>query len=458
MLNQSNIILSTDGYKPTHWLQYPPTVTHMQSYLESRGGGPVRWFGLQMILDDLVGSLCGQWGIEDAHQVFRDLYGTPTYFNEDGWQHIADMHDGYLPIRIRAVPEGRVIPSGNVLMTVENTDPKVPWLTNYIETLLMQVWYPTTVCTISWRIREMLKELNALTGSLPSPYQLHDFGYRGVSSGESAARGACGHLVNFKGTDTLAGIAYAQEFYNAGEDAGHTIMAAEHSTITAWGKDREKDAYEHILNSAPESATIAIVSDSYDIYNACRNIYGDALRDTILKRSGTLVIRPDSGVPWIVARDVLSILWEKFGGHTNARGFKVLDPHVRVIYGDGIDETAIRRICKEAHASGFATENLAFGMGGALLQHGNRDTFEFALKACAVRHGNDADWTPISKTTSTDVSKKSKAGRLSLVRSDSGEYATVPEVSDPDLDELVTVYENGEIVTEWSWDEVVNAA
>jgi nicotinamide phosphoribosyltransferase len=406
-----NLLLLTDSYKHSHWKQYPPGTTKVYSYFESRGGFAEEtvFFGLQYFIKKYLTQGIWDFNIDEAKEIVNAHMG-PDTFNDAGWRSIRRKHAGRLPVVIKAVPEGTVSKTHSVLMTVENTDPEFPWLTNFLETLLVQVWYPMTVATLSRELKKVLRKYRDLTSENPDiDFSLHDFGFRGVSSVESAGLGGCGHLVNFKGTDTMEALVVAKTFYNDSM-AGYSIPAAEHSTITSWGKDGEADAYRNMLAQYP-SGLVAVVSDSYDIYNACANIWGKDLAGDVLGRSGTLVVRPDSGYPPTVVRKVLETLWEKFGGHTNSKGFKVLDPHIRVIQGDGIDYASLPIILHEAcFAAGFSTENLAFGSGGGLLQKVNRDTQKCAFKCSYVEV--DGKGRDVYKEPSTDPEKNSKRGRF----------------------------------------------
>ncbi len=262
---RGSLILKTDSYKVTHWRQYPPGTTGVYSYMESRGG---RWptsvfFGLQYLLREyVVGAVVTRPGIEEADEFFSQHLGDRSLFNREGWEYVLRVHGGRLPVRIKAVPEGSPVWNRNVLMTIENTDPRVPWLTNYLETLLVQVWYPTTVATQSREMKRIWQEYLVRTGD-PSliAFKLHDFGYRGSTSDESAALGGAAHLVNFTGTDNLAGCELAMRYYRA-QMPGFSIPAAEHSTITAWGRERELEAYTNMLRAYPDAPLVAVVSDS----------------------------------------------------------------------------------------------------------------------------------------------------------------------------------------------------
>ncbi|MGC4002327.1 MAG: nicotinamide phosphoribosyltransferase domain-containing protein [Pirellulales bacterium] len=276
MFATDNILLLTDSYKVSHYKQYPPGTQTVYSYFESRGGEfpETVFFGLRYFLERyLAGQVVTNEKIHAAEKLLERHFASGSFFNREGWRHIVDAHGGKLPIRIKSVPEGTVVPTGNVLMTIENTDPSCYWLTNYLETLLVQVWYPSTVATQSRSMKQTIAGYLRRTGTIEGlPFKLHDFGFRGVSSVETAALGGAAHLINFLGTDNLAGIALAQQCYDA-EMPGFSIPAAEHSTLTSWGREHEVDAYRNMLSQFP-TGLVAVVSDSYDIFNACDRILG----------------------------------------------------------------------------------------------------------------------------------------------------------------------------------------
>jgi len=453
-----NFLLRTDSYKFTHWKQYPPGTTRIYSYLESRGGmfPNTVFFGLQYYLKYyLQGPRYTAADIDQADQFCRQHFGADL-FNRDGWRRMLEKYGGTLPVRIKAVPEGTVVPTHNVLVTIENTDPEFPWLPNYLETLLLKVWYPTTVATLSREIKKIISGFLERTGD-PSllPFKLHDFGYRGVSSEETAAIGGAAHLVNFKGTDNVAGITLLKDFYGVTDMPAFSIPASEHSTMTAWGKEHEADAYRNML-TAYSTGTVACVSDSYDIFHACEKIWGELLKPDVVSRQGTLVIRPDSGDPVPVLAKVLDILGEKFGYETNGKGYRVLPSYVRVIQGDGVNMFTIQNMLYQlAKFHGWSADNIAFGMGGALLQQLNRDTQKFAFK-CSAAEVN-GQWRPVFKDPITDPGKNSKKGRLALVEPKPGEFQTLEEVNVDAFasnDRLVTVFENGEVKKDYAFEEI----
>ncbi len=461
----SNLILNTDSYKASHWLQYPPGVDATFFYLESRGGEYERtlFFGLQAILKEYLSHPVTPAMI-DAAKAFFAPHGEP--FNEAGWQHVVDAHGGRLPLRVRAVPEGTVVPTHQALMTIESTCPDCFWVPSWVETLLMRVWSPITVATISWHVKQTIREYLERTSDNAAaelPFKLHDFGSRGVSSAESAALGGMAHLVNFKGTDTILGVLAAREYYGEAM-AGFSIPATEHSTITAWGKDREVDAYRNVLSRfAKPGAVVACVSDSYDLFHAIEAMWGGSLRQAVVQSGATLVVRPDSGDPAEVVHRTLSMLNAAFGSTVNGKGYRVLN-HVRVIQGDGVNPESIRLILERITHARYAADNLAFGMGGALLQKLNRDTQKFALKCSAARI--DGHWTDVYKDPVTDHDKASKRGRLTLARH--REHDTFRTVALPDGaiegnaaalgdgwdDALVTVWENGTLIRDWTFTAV----
>jgi nicotinamide phosphoribosyltransferase len=276
---------------------------------------------------------------------------------------------------------------------------------------------------------------------------------------ESSGIGGAAHLVNFMGSDTLTGVLYAREYYGAGI-AGFSIPAAEHSTITSWGREGEVNAYRNMLtNFAKPGSIVAVVSDSYDVFNAASKLWGEELRDEVVQSGATVVIRPDSGDPLTICRKLIQILGDKFGYTTNAKGFKVLN-NVRLIQGDGVNEHTIRMILGDFMVYGWSADNIAFGMGGALLQQLDRDTQKFAMK-CSSAKINDV-WVDVQKDPITDSGKKSKAGRVTLWTNSGGEFASgvTPPTGWTDkgfggwTEAMQTVFRDGQVVREYTFAEV----
>lgn len=456
----NNLILNSDSYKTSHWKQYPANTEAISSYIESRGGqfDKTLFFGLQMFLQDYLSKPITLEDIDEAQEIIT-AHGLP--FNREGWMYILNELNGKLPIKIDAVPEGTLIPTHHVLVQVENTDPNCYWLTSYVETALIRaVWYPTTVATISWHVKQII--LDALKKSCDNPeqevlFKLHDFGARGVSSQESAAIGGCAHLVNFKGSDTIAALLTAKYYYQESM-AGYSIPASEHSTMTAWTKYNEKSAYENMLDQfGGEGKTVAVVSDSYDIYNAVKNIWGVQLKEKIKTNGGTLVIRPDSGEPTVIVPELIEMLMEIFGYELNSKGFKVLPKYIRLIQGDGVNPKSIKAILDILISKGISAENVSFGMGGALLQHLNRDTLKFAMKASAVKI--NGKWKDVWKDPITDPGKSSKKGKLLLHHHKDNEgfdnyFTTFIGDIGWQNNGLVPVYRDGNILKKWSFKEI----
>jgi len=452
---KNNIILNVDSYKASHYLQYPAGTTQVSSYIEARGGRFEKavFFGLQMFIKEYLTQPISNADIDEA-KVIMEAHGVP--FNEAGWRYIVDEYKGYLPIEIQAVPEGMVIPIKNALVQVINTVPKLAWLTSYIETALLRaVWYPTTVATVSYTAKQVimryLEETAYNTDSIN--FKLHDFGARGASSEETAAIGGAANLVNFMGTDTISGIIAARRYYDA-DMPGFSIPAAEHSTITSWGRENEAEAYANMLDQfAGPGKLVAVVSDSYDLWNAIDNIWGDELKQKVQNSGGTLVIRPDSGEPVAIVTETIERLMNKFGFITNSKGYRELPSYIRVIQGDGIDQDMIGTILEAMKQRGQSAEKIAFGMGGALLQKVERDTMKFAMKASAAMvNGN---WRDVYKDPITDQGKRSKKGRLAVIEDDNNGIITIREEALGQRKNILqTVFRNGEVIKAYSFDDI----
>jgi nicotinamide phosphoribosyltransferase len=450
-----SILTATDSYKASHYAQYPPETTRVSSYIEARGGRfpAARFFGLQGIIKSSLLAPVTAEQIDAAGALFG-AHGVA--FNRAGWQHVLDAHGGRLPLEIAAVPEGMDVPVGNVLVQVVNTDPLVPWLTSYVETVLMQLWYPTTVASLSAAARAII--FAALDRSSDDPsgqiaFRLHDFGARGSTSMVSAGIGGLAHLVNFSGTDTVPALLAGAQWYHE-PMAGTSIPAMEHSTVTSWGRANEVAAFRNMLQQfGGRGKTIAMVVDSYDMTEAVETTIGVDLRDDILASGGTVVVRPDSGDPRVTVPRILRALARSFGSEINRRGFRVLNPAVRVIQGDGMDLDAIDDLYQTVLNDGWSAENVSVGMGGGLLQKVDRDTMRFAMKASAIEI--DGVWTDAYKDPRTDPGKRSKRGRLALVSSGTAwnDFAVktgLETVRESDLNGrsnlLRTVFRDGELL------------
>ena len=441
-----NPLIDTDSYKISHHRQYPPGTQGMFDYFESRGGkfDSTVFFGLDAILKRHFSKPITLQDVAEADEFFSEHVG-PGIFPTDSFLHVARELSGKLPMVIRAVPEGTVVPTGNVLFTVHSDDRKAYHAVSYFEAALQRVWYPTTVATLSRECKKLILAALRKTSDNPDAeisFKLHDFGSRGVSSQESAGLGGAAHLVNFLGSDTVMGIAYAREYYGE-KMAGYSIAAAEHSTITSWGKPHEAEAYRNILTQfAKPGGIVAVVSDSYDLFNAIDNIWGGELRQKVIDSGATVVIRPDSGHPPTIVLECLKRLDAKFGHTINTKGYRVLN-NVRVIQGDGINYESIQEIIDTFVEAGYSATNVAFGMGGALLQQVNRDTQKFAIKCSSVVVDGKA--CPVFKDPVTDPGKRSKAGRVDLFRNETTGILEARQGFSWDS-ELRTVYAYGTIM------------
>ncbi|KGQ43696.1 nicotinate phosphoribosyltransferase [Gallibacterium anatis] len=454
-----NIILMSDSYKYSHSRQYPPQMTYMHHYIESRGGryGYTQFFGLQYYLKKYLCQPITQAMIDEAEQIMR-LHGLP--FDRENWQYILQQHQGYLPLKIRAVPEGSLVNNHNVLLTVENTDPRCAWLVSFFETLLLKVWYPCTVATLSNSYHRICRKfLQETADSLDAlPFMLHDFGYRGVSSEESAQLGGAAHLLNFKGTDNVGALLMLRQYYHA-EMAGFSVPAAEHSTITSWSKTREVEAYEHLLDTY-QNSVISIVVDSYDYYKTIEEAFCGKLAEKVKQRKFPLVLRPDSGDAISNVLFACERLENTFGVTVNSKGYKVLN-NVKVLQGDGINENSAWDLLKALKDNQYSVENVILGCGGSLLQGNlttsiNRDTHRFAMKcSCVITEGKLVD---VYKAPITDKGKVSKKGRLDLIWN--GEKYQTINIDHLPLNQyaensmMQTVFENGKLLVDWCLDDI----
>lgn len=355
-------------------------------------------------------------------------------------KHIEELHSvGYLPLRLRSLPEGASVPLRVPMATIENTDPRFFWLTNYIETLMSaELWLPSTAATIAKEYRELLAAYAEETGD-PGlvQFQGHDFSMRGMGCVEAAASSGAGHLLSFVGTDSIPAICHLEKYYNADiekEIVGTSIPATEHSVMSAGGDgDGEFDTYRRLITEIYPRGFISIVSDTWDLWHCIEKIIAP-LKDDILDRDGRVVIRSDSGDPvkiicgdaergGLAGKGVIECLWDTFGGNVNEKGYKVLDSHIGSIYGDSITLSRCEQICQRLKTKGFASTNMVFGIGSYTYQYNTRDSFGFALKStmCVI----DGEQKQIFKKPATDDGiKTSNIGVVAVVEED-GEYQCV---------------------------------
>lgn len=405
-------MLLSESCKVGHDQQYPPGTKYVYSYLESsrceqEGWDEVCFFGLQYFLKRyLTGQVVTREKIEQAAKIYVQHFGDGAYpstsevFYREGWEYILQHHGGHLPMKIKALPEGSVVPTKTVLLTMVNTDPNCYWLTSFLQTLLVQVWFPMTVCTSSryqkLSIQKYLEETGCEDGGCIG-YRLYDFGFPGLSSVESAAMAGLGHLVNFMGTDTVMALAAAEEIYGAKRAVGTSIPAYENSTASSRGLNGELDAMRNMLDKYP-TGLVAAPSDSFD---------GDALKEKITGRIsetslGQLVVGLD-GDPEETCVTIMKILLEQFAEQVTETktGHKLLPPYIRVIQGNGVDSQSIPKILNRFKEEGIAAANIFFANGGAVWQKVSRDTFKIAFKRPEIVLESGED--PLTDDAKVDV-------------------------------------------------------
>ena len=460
---ENNICLLTDSYKVTHHYFYPKGTEKIYSYLESRVGAEFNktiFYGLQYIIKKyLEGSVVTQEKIDEADSIISTHIGEGI-FNKKGWEHILDNYDGRLPIEIKAVAEGTPVEVGNALMTVENTDKKSCWLPNYLEPLLLQEWYPSTVATLSAEVRKLCNFYLEITGSLKDnlDFMLHDFGYRGATSTESSRLCGSAHLLSFSGTDTIPSLSIPVNYYNDPNIYGFSVQATEHSVMTSLGPEGEISQVLNVIDNAKDGV-LSIVIDSYNYKNLLAEAgkSGSELNDAILNfldgENNKVVFRPDSGDPVSTTIDCLNLLSEGFGSHLTDKGYKVFDLNIGLLWGDGLNYQKIRDILFAMKSAGWAAQNIIFGMGGGLHSSVTRDTQRNAFKCSAQLR--DGEWHDISKNP-LDSSKKSKTGRFKLVKQNNS-FKTV-QIDSEGEDYLQTVFRNGELLIEDKFGDIKNRA
>lgn len=449
-----NTMLLCDFYKISHRNQYPKGTEYVYSVWTPRSNkhapeidkvvsvgfqGFVKEYLIDFFNEEFFNKPKDEV-IGEYSRVIKNCLGVQNPFT----QHIEELHDlGYLPIKIDALREGTLVPFRVPMLTIENTDSRFFWLTNYLETLASTtLWKPATTASIARKYKQLLDKFAIeTTGSnAGTEFQGHDFSMRGMSGLEDAARSGIGHLVSgFVGTDTIPAIMYAEQYYNANienELVGCSVNATEHSVMCAGGKEDERETYRRLIEDIYPTGILSIVSDTWDLWNTLEVII-PSLKESILARDGgpdsmdKVVIRPDSGDPADILcgdvnsddprarKGVIELLWETFGGETNDLGYKVLNPSIGAIYGDAITLARCEDICQRLKKKGFASTNVVFGIGSYTYQFITRDTLGFAMKATSVTL--DGVETPIFKDPITDNGiKKSALGRVQVFKYSNG--------------------------------------
>jgi nicotinamide phosphoribosyltransferase len=473
-----NPLFLTDGYKCGHHMQYPKGTTLVYSNFTPRsnkyapnGCDRLVSFGQQMVMKQIHEAFENEFFSKPKDEVCGEMkLELSMYLGADyDVSHFEALHDlGYLPIAVKALPEGTLVPIKVPVLTIYNTNPDFYWVTNYLETILSNLlWKPMTSATIAHQYRKVLTKWQEKTDAERGwfiDWQGHDFSMRGMDSVEAVISSGLGHLTSFLGSDSLPTIYGARKFYGAEGSVAGSVNATEHSVMCAGGKEDEVETFRRLLDTYP-TGILSVVSDTWDLWKVCTE-HVVTLKDEIMARDGKLVIRPDSGDPVDILcgtlipydsstgedyhksyrvreKGVIELLWDVFGGTVNEQGYKVLDQHIGAIYGDSITIDRADEICKRLEAKGFASTNVVLGIGSFTYQYNTRDTFGFAMKATYVEV--DGEGREIFKDPITDDGTKKSATGLLHVTKLNNEYMLVDKVSwaEEDGGELQTIYRNG---------------
>ena len=460
---QENLVMLSDSYKYSHTEQYESNVVGMYDYAEARSGkvyDKTVFVGLQYIMKKYLSKKITMKMVKEARK-YANAHSIP--FNYKGWKYIAKKLEGKLPIRIKAIPEGCVVPVKNPLFTVESTDPKVYWVASWAETILLKVWYPCNVATKSYFVKKILTEYasNYSTSTFVG-YQFLNFSDRGCSSVESAGVAGVAHLTQFMGTDNFNSLTYAMKYYNV-EDIntiGHSVRASEHSSTTSWGRDFEFDMILNHYKKGKGDMVVASVLDSYNYFKAVRRVCdqnGEFQKLINSDEYPIFVMRPDSGEPSEIIEETLRIMLEEKVPFTyNDKGYIVFNK-MKILFGDGIDTQKIIEMLDVAVSMKVSPENLVFGMGGGLVND-TRDSQGWAIKCSSITL-SDGTERDVFKDPITAPKKKSKRGRITtFIRPDGTYFADVIGSNDSPgenaVEALKVVFENGEMVKEYTLDEV----
>eukprot|EP01116_Phalansterium_solitarium_P000234 TRINITY_DN10136_c0_g1_i1.p1 TRINITY_DN10136_c0_g1~~TRINITY_DN10136_c0_g1_i1.p1 ORF type:complete len:514 (-),score=192.35 TRINITY_DN10136_c0_g1_i1:227-1768(-) len=426
------VSILTDSYKVSHWLQYPPDTAKMVAYGEFRGpfdgiktDNRFVFYGIRYIVETYLNRRWTRQDVERAalfYSTHNAAYsGFP--FPKDLFMKVVDQHDGYFPVKVEALPEGSVVHVHTPVYQI-TAEGEYARLATFFETLLTQVWYPTTVATLSRMTKDAIEEAFAKSVDADSmglaDSRLHDFGFRGCTGVEQSVLGGAAHLLNFTGSDTLSACFYVQFHLNNGKPVGTSVPATEHSVMTAWRTERE--AIVNMLDKFG-GGVFATVMDSYDYKNALDNVVPSVKAQKVAK-GGLWLFRPDSGDPVEAVLMALRAGDKTFGHTVNSKGFKVLNG-VAAIQGDGINKASVGRILDAVLAEGFSAQCVAFGMGGGLLQKVNRDTMQFATKLSFIQYA-DGSSRDVMKAPKTDSAKTSLPGILRVQRDAAGLELVLP--------------------------------
>jgi nicotinamide phosphoribosyltransferase len=489
-----NPLLLTDGYKTGHHQQYPKGTTLVYSNFTPRsnkyapkGCDKVVSFGQQMVMKQIHDMFQNYFFKRPKEEVISEIKQEMSWYlgTEYDVSHFEKLHDlGYLPIHVKGIEEGTLVPIKVPVLTIYNTEPEFYWVTNYLETIISNLlWKPMTSATIAYQYRKVLTQWMLKTDPERAwfiDWQGHDFSMRGMDSIAATISSGLGHATSFMGSDSLPVIHGARKFYGAQGPVVGSVNATEHSVMCAGSKEDEIGTFRRLLETYP-TGILSVVSDTWDLWKVCTE-HVVTLKEEIMARDGKLVIRPDSGDPVDIicglnskppimidsellkskdvhnepkVKGVIELLWDVFGGTVNEQGYKVLDSHIGAIYGDSITIDRAEEICKRLEAKGFASTNIVLGVGSFTYQYNTRDTFGFAMKATYVEV--DGEGREIFKDPITDDgTKKSATGLLSVFKDDNLVYR-LHDHCDWDTEskgELQTIYKDGTLRNVVSFEEI----
>jgi nicotinamide phosphoribosyltransferase len=477
--------LLCDFYKISHREQYPEGTEYVYANWTPRGSriegvDKVVAFGFQAFIKQYLIEYFNKHffnrNVDDVVTEYKRVIKHTLGIDNPEAHHIIALHElGYLPIKIKAVKEGTLIPLRVPMLTIENTKPEFFWVTNYLETIMScQMWIPSTSATIALQYRKILDKyaIETVGNTDFVPFQGHDFSMRGMGSLESASGSGAGHLLSFVGTDTIPAISFLEEYYNGNienELVGCSVPASEHSVMCAYGEN-EFESYKRLITEVYPNGIISIVSDTWDLWKVLTDVIG-GLKEEILQRDGKVVIRPDSGTPEDIIcgnpnsdnpleqKGVIEILWDIFGGTVSEQGYKVLDSHIGAIYGDAITLDRCETICRRLKEKGFASTNMVFGIGSFTYQYNTRDTFGFALKSTHVVINGEEINIYKDPVTDKDKLKKSLTGRIAVVKNENNEIIAVDKLNIEESNNIQNnllndIFVNGKLINELALSEI----
>lgn len=476
-----NMMLDTDSYKNDHGRMLRDGTEYLYSAITPRKQNEFTSLivvaGYQYLIKEyLVGQQITMEEIDEAEQ---EIEAQGYQFDRERWEYILNKHNGRLPLKIRAVPEGTVVPVGCPIVTIVNTDPKCAWLVSYVETMFLRgMWFMTTVASTARELKSYLSNVMFKhTGQKNIGFHVHNFGARGASSYEANGMSGMAHAMLFDGSDDLQSNRNIKHYYNTTNNFTSSVIASEHS-VSCSNSDAEKNvdfpiavkmldileqAVDRFQKTGKGVPVVSIVIDTYDAFRFVKDYLGRDLKDRVIelgKKGGKVVVRPDSGDPVEMPIRILEILLSIFGYTVNEQGYKVLPSYIGVIQGDGINSKSIRQICVELEKRKIALSNIVFGMGGKLTHpERGRDTFSFAMKASAQYNSNDGHWIDLFKNPITDAGKRSLKGRVTTLKSKTDNSIIADRIELLDInknleDMMIDVFLDGESLNESTFEEV----